>query len=148
MQNIRKIVKAISEKIALPTNQPTNQPINQPIITNNTDLIGPRWRRYKKIIKSKWQWENILKFQYRFIVHNTQLNRRQSTHYYGLKIQFSYQNLENIEIFRNLWLRFWLSKLACAHESYLQIYRKATLLADKFAHQDPNDKIWHGNRKI
>ena len=30
--------------------QPTNnQPTNQPIITNNTDLIRPRWRRSKNI---------------------------------------------------------------------------------------------------
>ena len=28
-----------------PNNQPTN---HQPIITNNTDLIGTRWRRSKK----------------------------------------------------------------------------------------------------
>ena len=38
MQKIRKILRAVSEKTALPT--------NQPIITN-TDLIGPRWRRSK-----------------------------------------------------------------------------------------------------
>ena len=42
MQKIRKILRAISEKTALPTNQPTNQPTTQPIITNNNDLIGPR----------------------------------------------------------------------------------------------------------
>ena len=42
MQKIRKILRAISEKTALPTNQqPTNQPTNQPIITNSTDFIGP-----------------------------------------------------------------------------------------------------------
>ena len=40
MQKIRKILRAVSEKTALPTNQPT--------ITNNTDLIGPRWRQSKK----------------------------------------------------------------------------------------------------
>ena len=40
MQKIRKILRAVSEKTALPT--------NQPIITNNNDLIGPRWRRSKK----------------------------------------------------------------------------------------------------
>ena len=28
-----------------PTNQSTNQPTNQPIIINNTDFIGPGWRR-------------------------------------------------------------------------------------------------------
>ena len=39
MQKIRKIFIAVTEKTALPT--------NQPIITNNTDLIGPRWRRSK-----------------------------------------------------------------------------------------------------
>ena len=44
MQKIRKILTTVSEKTALPTNQPNNQPI----ITNNTDLIGPRWRRSKK----------------------------------------------------------------------------------------------------
>ena len=37
MQKIRKILTAVSEKTALPT--------NQPIITNNTDVIEPRWRR-------------------------------------------------------------------------------------------------------
>ena len=35
MQKIRKILRAVSEKIALLTSQPTNQPI----ITNNTDLM-------------------------------------------------------------------------------------------------------------
>ena len=44
MQKIRKILWAVSEKSALPTNQPTNQPI----ITNNTDFIGPGCRRSKK----------------------------------------------------------------------------------------------------
>ena len=48
MQKIRKILRAVSEKTALPTNQPTNQPTHQPIITNNTDFIGPGWRRFKK----------------------------------------------------------------------------------------------------
>ena len=38
MQKIRKILRAVFEKTALPTNQLTNQPI----ITNNSDLIGPR----------------------------------------------------------------------------------------------------------
>ena len=48
MQKIRKILKTVSDKTALPINQPSNQPTNQPIITNNTDLIGPRWRQSKK----------------------------------------------------------------------------------------------------
>ena len=46
MQKIRKILRAVSEKTALPTNQPTNQPS----IANNTDLMGPGWRRFKKRI--------------------------------------------------------------------------------------------------
>ena len=50
MQKIRKIVRAVSEKTALPTNQPTNQPTIQPVITNNTDLIRPRRRRSNDII--------------------------------------------------------------------------------------------------
>ena len=45
MQKIRKILRAVSEKTALPTNQPTKQPI----ITNNTDPIGPLRRRSKNI---------------------------------------------------------------------------------------------------
>ena len=40
MQKIRKICYAVSEKTALPT--------YQPIITNNIDLLGPRWCRSKK----------------------------------------------------------------------------------------------------
>ena len=85
MQKIRKILRAVSEKTALPTNQPnikvsdfgliwrrfreylqiknflkksgsvTFLPLSSPnvmqkirkILTNNTDLIGPRWRRSK-----------------------------------------------------------------------------------------------------
>ena len=53
-------------------------------------------------IKSNSQWKNILKFQYRFKIHNTQLNRRLSTrNYFGLKVQFLYQNLQNIEIWKS-----------------------------------------------
>ena len=44
MQKIGKILRAVSEKNALPTNQPTNQPV----ITNNTDLIGSGVRRSLK----------------------------------------------------------------------------------------------------
>ena len=40
MQKIREIPWVVFEKTALQT--------NQPIITNNTDFIGPRWRRSKK----------------------------------------------------------------------------------------------------
>ena len=43
MQKIKKSLGAASEITALPTNQLTNHPI----ITNNTDSIGPRWRRSK-----------------------------------------------------------------------------------------------------
>ena len=55
MQKIRKILRAVSEKTALPTNQPSNQPI----ITNNTDFIGPGWRRSKKrFCKIPWNLDN------------------------------------------------------------------------------------------
>ena len=49
MQKIRKILRAVSEKTALPTNQSTNQPI----ITNNTDFIRPGWHRPVKIVFDK-----------------------------------------------------------------------------------------------
>ena len=49
MQKIRKILRAVSEKTALPTNQPTYQLI----ITNNTNFIGLGWRRSKNIIIQK-----------------------------------------------------------------------------------------------
>ena len=66
-----------------------------------------------EIIKSKWQWWKIVKFQYRFKIYNTRLNSRLfSQNYFGLKVQFLYQNLRNIEIFKNLWLRFSKSKFA------------------------------------
>ena len=52
MQKMRKILRDFSKKTALPANQPTNQPI----ITNNTDLIGPRWRRANKV----FFWKNII----------------------------------------------------------------------------------------
>ena len=39
MQKIRKILRSVSEKTALPINQPT--------ITNNNDFIGPGWRQSK-----------------------------------------------------------------------------------------------------
>ena len=44
MQKMRKILRAVSEKTALQTNQPTNQPI----ITSDTDFKGPGWHRSKK----------------------------------------------------------------------------------------------------
>ena len=110
MQKIRKILRAVSEKTVLPTNQPTtdesawfwanletflrispnqeffskiqlchfstfivpqlkaknqknlyshfweNCIINQAIITNNTDLIGPRWCWSKKQVGPYWCW--------------------------------------------------------------------------------------------
>ena len=59
MQKIRKILRAVSEKTALPT--------NQPIITNNTDLIGPRWRRSNKRF-----WLGIIKLMH---VEETDLKR-------------------------------------------------------------------------
>ena len=43
MQKIRRILRAVSEKTALSTNQTTNQPV----ITKNADLIGPCSRRSK-----------------------------------------------------------------------------------------------------
>ena len=52
MQKIRKILKVVSEKTALAT--------NQPIINNNTDFIGPGWRRSKKTVitsEPKYDWE-------------------------------------------------------------------------------------------
>ena len=45
----------------------------------------------------------ILKFQHRFKIHNTQLDRSLFTqNYFGLKVQFLYQNLQKflIEIFK------------------------------------------------
>ena len=44
MQKIRKLLRAVSEK------KLRYQPNNQPIITNNTDFIGPRWRRSKNVM--------------------------------------------------------------------------------------------------
>ena len=54
MQKIRKILRVVSEKTELPTNQllPTTPILYdladaEPIITNNTDLKGRRWRQSK-----------------------------------------------------------------------------------------------------
>ena len=44
MQKSEKSLEPFLRKLRY---QPTNQPTNQPIITNNTNLIGPRWRRSK-----------------------------------------------------------------------------------------------------
>ena len=41
MQKIRKILRAVSAKTALPT--------NQAIITNNTDFLGSGWRWSNKL---------------------------------------------------------------------------------------------------
>ena len=48
MQKIRRILRAVSEKTALLT--------NQPVITKNTDLIGPGSRRSKN--KNMLQYTN------------------------------------------------------------------------------------------
>ena len=42
MQKIRKILRVVSEKTALPA--------NPPIITSDTDFIEPGWRQSKKMI--------------------------------------------------------------------------------------------------
>ena len=46
MQKSEKSLEPFLRKLRY---QPTNQPTNQPIITNNTDLLGPPWRRSKKV---------------------------------------------------------------------------------------------------
>ena len=101
-------------------------------------------------IKSNSQWKNILKLQYRFKIHNTQLNRRLSTrNYFGLKVQFLYQNLQNIEIWKSFWPRFskliwWL--ITRTHEWYFRIPKPYSLwINSQFGTGDPNDKIWHKN---
>ena len=55
MQKMRKILRAVSEKTALQTNQPTNQPTNQllpvtPILKDLADtcLKSPGWHQSKK----------------------------------------------------------------------------------------------------
>ena len=51
MQKIGKILRAVSEKTAFPTNQLTNQPTNQPIITSNIitkNQLLHGWRQSKK----------------------------------------------------------------------------------------------------
>ena len=42
MQKIKKSFKPFLRKLRY---QQNNQQTNQPIITNNTDLVGPDWRR-------------------------------------------------------------------------------------------------------
>ena len=44
MQKIKKILKGVSEKAALPT--------NQPVIIKNTDFVRPDWRRSKDLSDS------------------------------------------------------------------------------------------------
>ena len=89
----------------------------------------------KKETKSKPPWQKTLKFQYRFKVHNTQINRRKFTrNYFGLKL---------IEIFKNLWLRFSLLKLAYYLSSrviFLNVL-KTTLPANKFTIQARGSKL-------
>ena len=46
MQKSEKSLEPFLRKLRY---QPTNQPTNQPIITNNTDFIGPGWRRSNKL---------------------------------------------------------------------------------------------------
>ena len=67
MQKTRKIFRAVSEETALPTNQPTNQPTILPIITSNTDLTGPRWRRYSNDIQ-----KYCLKFE-RYVAKSSEI---------------------------------------------------------------------------
>ena len=62
----------------------------------------------------------VVKFQYRLKIHNAQLNIRLFTQkVLGLKVQFLYENLQNIEIFKNLWLRISKSKLAYHPSSWM-----------------------------
>ena len=64
--------------------------------------------------------KKVLKFQYRFKIRNTQLDRRQlAGNYFGLKVKFQNQDQQNVEIRKNLWLRF--SKLKLAYHLSLWI---------------------------
>ena len=52
MQKIRKILRAISEKTVLPTNQPTNQPTKQPTNQpNNQPMLN--WRPFWECVQIK-----------------------------------------------------------------------------------------------
>ena len=107
------------------------------------------WNNLKKIeiIKTKRQWQNILKFQYSFKIRNTQLNKRQVTrNYFG--------NL-NIKICKNLWKKFEIFKVKICLSPELmsdifEVIKKPYFLEEsvQFRPEDPNDKIWHRIRKI
>ena len=47
--------------------------------------------------------KKVLKFQYRFKIRNTQLDRRQlAGNYFGLRVKFQNQDQQNVEIRKNL----------------------------------------------
>ena len=110
LASCKKSEKSLQPFLKKQRYQSTNQPANyhQQHRFYRT-LLTPVQKNNQEQMTMRKEFEvNI----YRFKVHNTQLKRRQSTRHYGPEIQFYYQNLQNIDIFTNLWRRFSLLKLA------------------------------------
>ena len=64
LTSCKKSEKSLEPFLSKLLYQPANQPTNQPIITNNTDLIGSRWRQSK--INLKFYFHNYLCTSNRF----------------------------------------------------------------------------------
>ena len=95
-----------------------------------------------EIIKNRSEWQKILKLQYRFIIHNTQLNRGLFTrNCFGVKLQFLYQNLQNIEICKKSFTEIFQVKIGLSPELMNYVLNFETILpAKKFAIQARGSK--------
>ena len=72
-----------------------------------------------EIINNEWRWQKIIKFQNRLKIHKSTEQKLFTRNYFGLKVKIWYQNLQNIEIWKHLWLRVSKLKLVSQLSSWL-----------------------------
>ena len=90
-----------------------------------------------EIIKNKWQGQKILKFKYRFNMHNTELNLIED---YSLETILAKKLNFNIKIGKNMWLRFSKLKLAYWLKIFSNLLKNHSLqINPSFRPEDPNE---------
>ena len=96
------------------------------------------------MIKTKWQWQNSLKFQYSFKIGNTQLNRKQVTPNYFIILISNYAKFCDWDFESEICLSPDLMS------DIFEVIKKPYFLWVnlQFRPENPNDKIWHRIRKI
>ena len=96
-------------------------------------------------IKSKWKWQKILKFQYRFKIQNIQLSRRLFTrNYFGLKVQYNFK-IGICKVSKSAKICDWKTNIGWSPELLNDIFEfiekpYSLRINSQFRPEDPSDK--------